>query len=263
MKIKPTISRIAFSALRILGYSFQIHNLRGLVDYLNRNHIELGSLLDIGAYKGEFSSYLRSISRIREFVLIEPNSSHNWDIARSGFTVFNVLLSNDNGERKFYSTNSTGDSYYPVLNSDGNVSNFRVQSTTTLDEFYIDHPELSLPDFIKIDTQGSELDVLRGGKSVVSNAKLVVLELPIVQYNLGSPSLDETVRYMIQANFIPIYLTEVHIVREVLVQIDIAFLNKKIFEKLFGPLVDRGFWHTISKDIKLKNRDFTSSNQNE
>jgi len=263
LKIRPIISRIAFSALRKLGYSFQIHNLRGLIDFLNRNDIELESLLDIGAYKGEFSSYIRSNSRIQKFVLIEPNSSHNLDIASAGFTVFNVLLSNENGERNFYSSNSTGDSYYPELNNDGQVSNFRIESTTTLDQFYLDHPELELPDFVKIDTQGSELDVLRGGKNVISSAKLVTLELPIVQYNLGSPSLDETLRHMIQANFIPIYLTEVHVVREVLVQIDIVFLKKEIFENLFGPLLDRGFWHTVSRDINVKSQNATLSNQDE
>ena len=68
---------------------------------------------------------------------------------------------------------------------------------------------------------------------------------------------------MIQANFIPIYLTEVNVVREVLAQIDIVFLKKEIFENLFGPLLDRGFWHTVSRDINVKSQNATLSNQDE
>ena len=32
--------------------------------------------------------------------------------------------------------------------------------------------KLLLPDFLKIDTQGSEIDILKGGKKILKNVKL-------------------------------------------------------------------------------------------
>src|ERR1035438_4119926 len=40
-------------------------------------------------------------------------------------------------------------------------------------------------DFVKIDTQGAELDVLRGGQSVLRHADYILVEISLVEYNIG------------------------------------------------------------------------------
>jgi hypothetical protein len=42
-------------------------------------------------------------------------------------------------------------------------------------------------DFIKMDTQGSELDIINGGWAVVSHCKALQLEISIRPYNRGAP----------------------------------------------------------------------------
>jgi hypothetical protein len=48
-------------------------------------------------------------------------------------------------------------------------------------------------DFIKIDTQGSELDIINGGKELIKKAKYLLLELSFVPYNVGAPLIDDII----------------------------------------------------------------------
>ena len=49
---------------------------------------------------------------------------------------------------------------------------------------------------IKIDTQGSELDIIKGGKNIISQAKYVILELSLKEYNKNAPNITDTISYM-------------------------------------------------------------------
>ena len=69
------------------------------------------------------------------------------------------------------------------------------QKAVTLDKL-VSKNNIPLPDFIKIDTQGSELDILRGGEKTISNCSLIYLECPIIEYNMGSPNLSEYIEYL-------------------------------------------------------------------
>ena len=56
-------------------------------------------------------------------------------------------------------------------------------------------------ELIKIDTQGSELDILKGGQNLVSKSSVVILEVSYVEYNLGSPLAEDVISYMKSINF--------------------------------------------------------------
>ena len=54
---------------------------------------------------------------------------------------------------------------------------------------------------IKLDTQGSELDILKGGKNLISRASAVILEVSYFEWNLGSPLADKMIDYMKSIGF--------------------------------------------------------------
>ena len=56
-------------------------------------------------------------------------------------------------------------------------------------------------DLIKIDTQGSELDIIRGGLSTVQKSSYIIMEVSILQYNEGAPLFDEVIEYMSSIGF--------------------------------------------------------------
>jgi len=74
------------------------------------------------------------------------------------------------------------------------------RAVATLDSI-IEAKKLPLPDLIKMDIQGSELDVLLGGSIAVNNAKAIILELPHVEYNLGAADKDTIIAHMDSLGF--------------------------------------------------------------
>jgi FkbM family methyltransferase len=107
----------------------------------------------------------------------------------------------------------------------------------TLDELIEAHSVVA-PDFIKLDVQGYELEVLKGATKVLEHAEFVLLEVSTWQYNQGSPLLAEVVSWMEAAGFRPYDLFD--FLRRsdgVLLQVDLLFVRKT--SKLFGDSMTR------------------------
>ena len=70
--------------------------------------------------------------------------------------------------------------------------------TRTLDEFGL----ASGSTILKIDAQGSELDILRGGQDTLANCDVVFIETSLLPYNLGSPLVHEVVAFLAERGFL-------------------------------------------------------------
>lgn len=56
--------------------------------------------------------------------------------------------------------------------------------------------DFPLPDLIKMDVQGAELDILKGAEECLKNCRDLILELQKVEYNKGAPLKDEVIEYL-------------------------------------------------------------------
>ena len=54
---------------------------------------------------------------------------------------------------------------------------------------------------IKLDVQGSELDILKGGMIFMEKADFILSECSLVEYNVGGPSFDEQLEFFNNNNF--------------------------------------------------------------
>ena len=57
------------------------------------------------------------------------------------------------------------------------------------------------PDLVKIDVQGCEKDIIKGGIDIIKHAKHLIIELQHVEYNLGAPKCFETIPYIESLGF--------------------------------------------------------------
>ena len=221
---------------RFTDFLFTIYRFRlnYHLNYLIKKGVRINTIYDIGAFTGEFSYHLNKTSlKNKNFYLFEANQKHENIIKSKGFNYFIGVLSDKIKKVKFYSKNNVGDSYFLEQTSDYQ-DNFKlkIKITSTLDKI-VKQKKFKLPDFIKIDTQGSEIDILKGGKNILSKCNLILLECPIVEYNLNSPSLDIYIKYLNSINFVPYDICEIHRPNNTLLQIDILFIKKKIFKKIY------------------------------
>ena len=237
MKLKQLLTYKLFKFLskkyNRLFNSFYKHKLNSnLIDLMKKN-VKIENIYDIGAYRGKWSTFLSNTSlKNKKFFLFEANIENNIYLKKLNFKYFISVLSDKIKEVKFYSKAHTGDSYYLEQTNFYKKNLISVlKKTNTLDDI-VTKNNLPFPDFIKIDTQGSEIDILKGGKKVVENCNIILLECPIIQYNLGSPNLSEYIEYLNLINFIPYDICETHNIDKVLIQIDILFVRKSIIKNI-------------------------------
>jgi FkbM family methyltransferase len=148
---------------------------------------------------------------------------------------FDIIgLSNEKDTKVFYleKTNNvaTGASFYKEnteFYSDDNVEKIYINTETLDSKNYFGSSRI---DLIKIDAQGSELDILVGGEKTIKNTEYVLLELSLVEYNIGSPSIEKVIDKMINYGFYIVDILEYHrfpsLYDGMIFQIDMLFKNK-------------------------------------
>ena len=82
----------------------------------------------------------------------------------------------------------------------GNLDMVRLESTSAIDTVSLDRfareQALSPPDFVKIDVQGAELEILQGGASCLSNVLLVVCEVEFIPIYRGQPLYGDVAAWL-------------------------------------------------------------------
>lgn len=204
------------------------------------------TLLDVGAHVGSFA--LDFISEFPDCVptLVEPNPYCGDALARTGFETHLVAASDVNGEGELFLTKewlqSTGSSLYRE-----NTAFFRDDvlmrqpiRKARIDDLFKDRQF----DFVKIDTQGSELDVLRGGAEVLRRAQFILIEISLVNYNQGGAQAEEVFAELERLGFHCTDVTEFHRLRGVkngdLLQIDVLFEPRRVTKPLHLRPVQTG-----------------------
>ena len=113
-----------------------------------------------------------------------------------------VLSDEDNKLVKFYENKEMpgGNSYYKEIGHAHADAVFPENSYTekcamTL-EYVVQQKNFQMPDLVKIDVQGCELDILKGGINIINHAKYLIIELQHFQYNRGAPLEYVTIKYL-------------------------------------------------------------------
>lgn len=158
------------------------------------------SYLDIGANKGQNTENIRQLlPSLTHVEMIEATRSHETDLKevskKTGFPYRIEVLSDNIKNVNFYldtKPNGPNSSYYPEMD---NTFPTELRVTNTLDNLY---PDQSF-DLIKIDTQGSELDIIKGGLSLISKAKCLIIGEKVVPFNVGAP-LSSDIKAFLEKN---------------------------------------------------------------
>jgi FkbM family methyltransferase len=182
---------------------------------------------DIGARHGYWSEYMSRHIKA-EFILFEANEEHASRLKDRGFRFFTGVLSDRDKEVQWFGKGATGDSYYKENTSVYDNVESVTKRATTLDKL-IKHQSLPLPDVIKLDTQGSEIDIMEGAQKALDHATFVYIECSLVDYNKGAPQLTEMISYMKSRDFVPCDVCEEHRKSGALIQLDVLWVRRSAY----------------------------------
>ena len=193
------------------------------------------AILDIGAHSGQFYGWAKPVWPNSVIWMVEANPLHEETL--EGITQFindNYLISalgDEEREVTFYTRKdkpwTEGNSYYKELNY-WDIPQLVQENTTKLQKLDNIFTGDTVFELIKIDTQGSELDILKGGKNLCKKASVIILEVSYIEYNEKSPTADEVIKFMKDFGFEEKMSIGEHYIDDEIVQKDIVFLNKNI-----------------------------------
>ena len=189
-------------------------------------------VLDIGAFEGHWTAMFKQLFPLSEVLMVEANfekESNLKSLKHLGDYKIALLGAENDKEVDYYkcldSAIATGNSIFQEN------TNFKFQSekrkTQTLN-FLLEKNITKEFDLIKMDVQGSELDIIKGGLDVIKNTKFLLMELQTLEYNKGAPRIENVISYLkdLDFEFIDIfdllYSKNGH-----LIQLDGFFINKR------------------------------------
>ena len=186
------------------------------------------NILDIGANKGKWSSEIRKkVFPKAEYTLIEAIDYEELEklgIKYDNINYKNILLDEIEHLVTWYEKRNTGDSLFKENTGYFDDCKEIKRSTTTLDLVFNKNEVFEL---IKIDCQGAEIPILKGGNRLVQKASVIILEVPFMgEYNIGAPNFYEHMNYMENIGYRVFDIVELHRVDNILIQIDIIFIKQ-------------------------------------
>lgn len=184
-----------------------VQDMKWILRNARKNRFRPKSIFDVGAYEGEWSALVRSVFPDSEIVLIEPQRDVRSVLeqkCRDDPTKRFIpkLLGATNGEKvAFHEQGSVS----TVLSGEGvDQSDVYKLQTVTLDRL-IEEYTIPPPDFLKLDVQGYELEVLRGGKNLLleNPPEMILMEVSLIDCIGGAPLLPDVCSFMDERGYRP------------------------------------------------------------
>ncbi len=169
--------------------------------------LNIATVIDVGASVGDFAFTIRPLLPQAQIYSFEPlpdcfaaMSKHMQAAAR--FQAFNVALGDQAGELTFQrSSHAPSSSFLPMSDAHktafpGTASSQAV--TVKVERLDAIAPQLAIADplLVKIDVQGYEMHVLRGGEQTIRRAALVIVESSFETLYESQPLFADVYRWL-------------------------------------------------------------------
>lgn len=172
-----------------------------------------GTIVDVGANRGQFSLAASVYCHDAQILAFEPlaqAASRFSDIFKSNNKVhlfIKALGKSESSASKLYiSAKDHSSSLLPIsellpstfpgTHSVGTIS----VEVSTLDSCLKKYP-ISKPALLKIDVQGTELDVLRGATGILDKFKYIYIELSFVEFYKDQKLANELIRWLLNRGY--------------------------------------------------------------
>jgi len=226
LPVRRVIGRTGLFFGTDLSYPSMALSLRNL----GRLGFQPGFTIDIGAYQGEWAELCRTAFPHTRILMVEaqPGKAERLQAVAGSLggeiDLASALLGPEDGLQVIFQEMETGSSVFPESSATGRRE--RTMTARRLDTLL---QERGAPrvDFLKLDVQGYELEVLKGAPQALAQAEVVLMEVSLMPVNAGAPPFEDFIAFMDRAGFRVFDLCGQGRRRDgVLWQVDLMFLRK-------------------------------------
>jgi FkbM family methyltransferase len=211
---------------------------KNTIKFINKYVNDGDYVIDVGAMVGFYTHHLAlntgDLGRVYAF---EPEKK-NFEILVKSINKANLnhralltnsAVSSSSGKVNLTINKSHPADHYISVNQD---TNSQMAESISLDEF-IDNKDIGLIKFIKIDVQGHELEVLKGGNQAFKRDKpMILLEIDYDTLDRSNNSPENLIQYLDSLNYKP------HVINSDGTYIEISHDEIEVFMKKNGGFCD-------------------------
>lgn len=177
------------------------------LEYLSSTGINCKSIMDVGANQTIWSQMALRHFPSSQFTLIEPQEemlSHLSDFCQNGEHRYYLNGAGPKVTEQYLTIweDLAGSSFLPETKEELiKTGKQRKINITTIDHL-IKHDQVPIPDLVKLDIQGYELEALKGANLLFGHTEVFILETSLFQFNLNMPELADVIQFMLERDYV-------------------------------------------------------------
>lgn len=165
-------------------------------------------VIDAGAHKGNWTKLIHQFFPEAHFTLFEPNPMVNQFVGENlrEMTENYVLEKKAVGGEKGFMKLNVWEKYDKNLSGSSLLEHVRGDGTKQVDCEIIDLDSYCVersivPDLIKLDLQGYEIEALKGCQTLLGKVELFIVEFGCLDAYVGRSGIDDLIAFMYQNNY--------------------------------------------------------------
>lgn len=213
-----------------------VGDMKAFLEDIKARGLDPRAVLDVGVWRAEWSQMAASVFPDAEFYLVEPLNEHpelveqflNAHPKAHFFQVAAGAIAETRDIRRHPHSQFSGSSFYIPDVGGPDMGDALPVPVVLLDDLVASHRVACVPDLVKLDVQGFELEVLRGATSFLGATEVFILEVSLLaMHGAEAPLLAEVIGFMEERNYVAYDLPGFHRRPRdgVLAQVDIAFVK--------------------------------------
>jgi FkbM family methyltransferase len=182
----------------------QFPSIEGALRTLRQHGMRPNFCVDVGAYQGEYTQLFKAIFPAARVLMIEAQDAKLARLRQVAalyppdVDIEMCLLGSSDGQPVQFTEMETGSSVYAESSPYPRTT---TQKTTRSLDTLLSEKGYPCVDFLKLDVQGYELEILRGASTSLRQAAAVLMEASLIPVNAGCPLIADVIAHMNASGF--------------------------------------------------------------
>lgn len=184
-----------------------IANIRMFLEDIQARGFNPQGIIDVGANRGNWTRMAKSVFPHARVLMIEPQEEmrHSLEELRRSFNSVEYVQAGagrESGELvQTIWEDLAGSSFLPEVCDDKLADGTQRKTPIVTIDDLLNERESFVPDLVKLDIQGFELEALRGATSTFGTTQVFILETSLYHFMKGMPTTADCINFMAERGY--------------------------------------------------------------